>query len=54
MRAKGISIQLAALLAYLVASLAAAHAQTIEEKAQLCTAATGRTACRLRSNSRCR
>jgi hypothetical protein len=42
MRAKGISIQSAALLAYLVASLAASHAQTIEEKAQL------------RSNSRCR
>jgi cytochrome c553 len=41
MRAKGISIQLAALLAYLVASLAAAHAQTIEEKAQLCTACHG-------------
>lgn len=41
MRAKGISIQLAALLAYLVASLAAAHAQTIEETAQLCTACHG-------------
>jgi cytochrome c553 len=41
MRAKGIYIQLAALLAYLVASLAAAYAQTIEEKAQLCSACHG-------------
>ena len=41
MRAKGISIQLAALLAFLVASLAAAQAETIEEKAQVCTACHG-------------